>query len=68
MVMDLGDLAAKCATHSSIISPAPTNSTCVSLMFSKIRLANRTEAAAMLMECAPISVVVLTSLATANER
>ena len=68
MVIDRGDLAPKCATHNSIISPAPTNSTLVSLIFSKIREAKRTEAAAMLMECAPISVEVLTSLATAKER
>ena len=68
MVIERGDLVAKCATHNSTISPAPTNKIWVSLIFSKIPLANRTQAAAMLMEWAPISVLDRTSLATAKER
>jgi hypothetical protein len=53
---------------SSIISPAPTNSTRVWLRSSNSCAARRTAAAAMLMECAPISVEVRTSLATAKLR
>ena len=67
-VMDKGDLAAKCGTHSSIISPAPTKRICTWLRSSNRRPANRTAAAAMLMEWAPISVLLRTSLATENER
>ena len=64
----LGLRAAKCVATSSIISPAPTNSTLVSRRSSNSCDARRTAAAAMLIECAPISVEVRTSLATANER
>ena len=65
---DFGSRAAKCVAASSIISPAPTNSTRVSRRSSNSCDASRTAAAAMLIECAPISVEVRTSLATANER
>ncbi len=68
MVMDLGFLAAKWVLHSSIISPAPTNKTLTWPMSSNNCPAKRTAAAAMLMEWAPISVELRTSLATANER
>ena len=64
----LGVRAAKCVATSSIISPAPTNSTRIAFMSSNSWLARRTEAAAMLIECAPISVAVRTSFATENER
>ena len=60
--------AAKWVATSSIISPAPTNSTLVWRRSSNSCEASRTAAAAMLIECAPISVDVRTSLATANER
>ncbi len=60
--------AAKCVATSSTISPAPTNSTRVSRRSSKSCDASRAAAAAMLIECAPISVEVRTSLATANDR
>ena len=68
MAMALGFLAAKCVAHSSIISPAPTNSTLISVRSSNSWLARRTAAAAMLMLCAPISVLLRTSLATAKLR
>ena len=64
----LGVRAAKCVATSSIISPAPTNSTRVSFRSSNNCEASRTAAAVMLMEWAPISVELRTSLATANER
>ena len=68
MAMPFGLRAAKCVADSSIISPAPTNSTRILPMSSNSWPARRTAAAAMLMECAPISVEVRTSLATAKER
>ncbi len=68
MAMDFGFLAAKWVAASSIISPAPTNSTLTWPRSSNSCPASRTAAAAMLIECAPISVEVRTSLATANER
>ncbi len=68
MAIERGSRAAKCVAASSIISPAPTNSTRVSRRSSNSWAARRTAAAAMLMECAPISVALRTSLATANER
>ncbi len=55
-------------TASSIISPAPTNRTRTLPRSSNSWPARRTAAAAMLIECAPISVALRTSLATANER
>jgi hypothetical protein len=61
-------LAAKCVAARSIISPAPTNSTRTLPRSSNSCPASRTAAAAMLIECAPISVALRTSLATANER
>ena len=63
-----GFCAAKCVAHNSIISPAPMNSTRWLEMFSKMRCARRTAAAAMETDCAPISVVVRTSFATAKVR
>ncbi len=60
--------AAKWVAASSIISPAPTNRTRVSSSDSNSCDASRTAAAAMLIECWPISVELRTSLATANER
>ncbi len=68
MVIDFGLCAAKWAAHSSIISPAPMNSTCWSAMLSKMRCDRRTQAAAIETLWAPISVVVRTSLATAKLR
>jgi hypothetical protein len=68
IAMLLGVLAAKCVAASSIISPAPTNSTLMSFRSSNSWLARRTAAAVMLMEWAPISVEVRTCLATAKER
>ena len=68
MTMALGFFAAKCVAASSIISPAPTNSTRTWPRSSNSWPARRTAAAAMLMECAPISVELRTSLATAKER
>ena len=68
MAMDFGLRAAKCVAVSSIISPAPTNSTRVLPRSSNNWLARRTAAAAMLMLWAPISVEVRTSLATAKLR
>jgi hypothetical protein len=68
IAMALGVRAAKCVATSSIISPAPTNSTRPVARSSNSCDASRTAAAAMLMECAPISVEVRTSLATAKER
>jgi leucyl-tRNA synthetase len=67
-VMLMGDLPAKWVAQSSIISPAPTNSTWILLRSSNNWLAKRTEAADMLMLWAPISVELRTCLATANER
>jgi hypothetical protein len=66
--MPLGFFAAKCVAASSIISPAPTNSTLIWPRSSNSWPARRTAAAAMLIEWAPISVALRTSLATANER
>jgi len=66
--MALGMRAAKWVAVSSIISPAPTNNTLVRCRSSNSWAARRTEAAAMLIECAPISVEVRTSLATAKLR
>ena len=63
-----GVRAAKWVATSSIISPAPTNSTFTSHRSSNNCAARRTAAAAMLIEWAPISVELRTSLATANER
>ncbi len=63
-----GVRAAKCVLTSSIISPAPTNSTFSSARSSNSCAASRTVAAAMLIEWLPISVLLRTSLATANER
>jgi hypothetical protein len=53
---------------SSIISPAPTNSTLMSFRSSNSWPASRTAAAVMLIEWAPISVELRTCLATAKER
>ena len=66
--MASGFLAAKWVAHNSIISPAPTNRIRVWPRFSNNWPARRTAAAAMLMEWAPISVALRTSLATENER
>ena len=66
--MCLGALAAKCVVASSIISPAPTKSTRILRRSSNSCAASRTAAAAMLMECEPISVEVRTSLATEKLR
>ena len=63
-----GCWAAKWVAQSSIISPAPTNSTRVSRRSSKIRRASLTAAAAIDTDCEPIAVVLRISLATANER
>ena len=60
----LGFCAQKCAAHSSIISPAPTNKMLESEMFPKILLATLTAAAAKEIDLVPISVVERTSLAT----
>ena len=68
MTMPLGLRAAKWLATSSIISPAPTNSTRMSCRSSNNCAASRTEAAAMLIEWLPMSVDVRTSLATENER
>jgi hypothetical protein len=68
MAMDFGFLAAKCVAASSIMSPAPTNSTRTWPRSSNSWPARRTAAADMLIEWAPISVEVRTSLATAKER
>ena len=68
ITIERGCWAAKCVAVSSIISPAPTNRMLVSRRSSKMRRARRTAAAAIDTEWAPISVVVRTSLATANER
>ena len=68
MAMLLGVFAAKWVAASSIISPAPTNNTRMSFKSSNSCEARRTAAAVMLMEWAPISVELRTSLATANER
>ena len=68
ITIDWGFLAAKWVAASSIISPAPTKSTRTLVRSSNNWPARRTAAAAMLMECAPISVDVRTSLATAKER
>jgi hypothetical protein len=64
----LGVLRGEVRGASSIISPAPTNSTLTEPRSSNNWPARRTAAAAMLMECAPISVEVRTSLATAKLR
>ena len=63
-----GFLAAKWVAARSIISPAPTNKILILPKSSNNCPANRTLAAAMLMLCAPISVVLRTSLATAKLR
>ena len=68
ITMLLGWRAAKWVATSSIISPAPTNKMRMSDRFSNNCAARRTEAAAMLMLCAPIWVELRTSFATANER
>ena len=67
-VMRAGPCAAKCVAHSSIISPAPMNSTFWSFRVGKMRAASFTAAAAMDTLVAPIRVVLRTSLATAKER
>ncbi len=67
-VMLRGKRAEKCVATSSTISPAPTNSTWISRRSSNSSPARRTAAAAMLIECAPISVEVRTSLATEKLR
>src|SRR5437764_508393 len=67
-VMDFGVLAAKCVAARSIMSPAPIKSTRCLAIAGKMRSANRTAAAAMEIEALPISVLVRTSLATANVR
>jgi len=66
MAMDFGPAPAKCATHSSIISPAPMNSTFCSSMRSKMRSARCTAAAAIDTMLAPMAVVERTSFATAK--
>jgi hypothetical protein len=67
MTICFGLRAAKCVAHSSIISPAPMNSTRCSATLSKMRSARRTDAAAIETMLAPIAVVERTSLATAKE-
>ena len=67
-VTDLGDLAAKCVAASSIISPAPINSSRCCEIDGKMRSASFTDAAAIEIDALPISVWVRTSLATANVR
>ncbi len=67
-VIFFGCCATKCVAASSIISPAPTNSTEVFFRSSNSRCARRTAAAAIDTECAPISVWLRTSLATAKVR
>ena len=63
-VIDAGFAAAKCVAASSIISPAPISSRCVSSSVGKIRRASFTLAAAIEIDALPMSVCVRTSLAT----
>jgi len=65
-VIDLGCLFLICSAQSSIISPAPIKSTFEVFKFPKMRSASLIEAAAIEIELIPISVLVLTSLATEN--
>ena len=65
-VIDLGLAPPKWAAQSSIISPAPMNSTCWSETRSKMRSVRCTAAAAIDTVLAPIAVVERTSLATAK--
>ena len=67
-VMRSGACAAKCIAHSSIISPAPMNSTFWSFRLGKMRAASFTAAAAIDTLLAPICVVLRTSFATAKVR
>ena len=67
-VMRAGPCAAKCVAHSSIISPAPMNSTFCSRRLGKMRAASFTAAAAIDTLAAPTRVVERTSFATAKER
>ncbi len=66
-VMRAGACAAKCVAQSSIISPAPMNSTLCSRRVGKMRAASLTDAAAIETLAAPTLVVERTSFATANE-
>src|SRR5476651_2070122 len=54
MVMLFGFCAAKCVAHSSIISPAPMNSTFCSAILLKMRCDSRTAAAAIDTLCADL--------------